>query len=255
MRAFEVFNTGIVEMSEIEKFFFFLLALFVLPVIFILTKIILRDKAVKTFINEKSNECSFQIKGYEKQSYFILHPNSICYLRIILLGFSFMFYLNNFVWIGIVLFISAAATDFLDGEIARNCNLTTPWGKFLDPLCDKILYFPYLFYFADKGLFPPYLVIVFLVCDLGVGQIGVRQLLIFSGRSAEAKIFGKIKTIVCITCVILCFVFDISLLQTIKSIISPFIKLLFYSSLVLSVLSVLEKLKKLFEIEKSAYSK
>lgn len=69
-------------------------------------------------------------------------PNSITLARIILvIPLMYLLYQpeNNYQWIAFIIFIIAAATDWLDGYLARKLNQITELGKFLDPLTDKIL--------------------------------------------------------------------------------------------------------------------
>ena len=82
-------------------------------------------------------------------------PNKITISRIIMIPvFAVLFYLTvlpyNFV-ISAGIFALASFTDFLDGAIARKRNLVTAFGKFLDPLADKILVFSALIAFIDMG--------------------------------------------------------------------------------------------------------
>jgi len=79
-------------------------------------------------------------------------------------------------------------TDLTDGTIARNCDLATETGKWLDPLSDKCMYFPPLIYFAARGLLPEVLVGVLVVTD-SVGQLSR----LFTQKQA-ANYFGKAKT-------------------------------------------------------------
>ena len=70
-------------------------------------------------------------------------PNKLTILRIIMVPFFVFFLLTDLVegskWIALVLFIIASLTDLLDGKIARKYNLVTNFGKFMDPLADKLL--------------------------------------------------------------------------------------------------------------------
>ena len=70
-------------------------------------------------------------------------PNKLTIVRIIMIPFFVFFLLTDFVagskWIATVLFCAASLTDFLDGHIARKYNLVTNFGKFMDPLADKLL--------------------------------------------------------------------------------------------------------------------
>ena len=70
-------------------------------------------------------------------------PNKLTIVRIIMIPFFVFFLLTDFVagskWIATVLFCAASLTDFLDGHIARKYNLVTNFGKFMDPLADKML--------------------------------------------------------------------------------------------------------------------
>ena len=69
-------------------------------------------------------------------------PNKLTILRVIMIPFFVVFMYLDFTaakWIALGIFIAAAITDTLDGQIARRCNLVTTFGKFMDPLADKLL--------------------------------------------------------------------------------------------------------------------
>ena len=66
-------------------------------------------------------------------------PNKLTVLRVIMIPFFVFFYLTEKVYIADILFIVASLTDMLDGKIARKYNLVTNFGKFMDPLADKLL--------------------------------------------------------------------------------------------------------------------
>ena len=67
-------------------------------------------------------------------------PNRLTILRIFLIPFFVFFMLSDFSkWIALIIFVVASLTDMLDGKIARKYNLVTDFGKFMDPLADKLL--------------------------------------------------------------------------------------------------------------------
>ena len=83
----------------------------------------------------------------------LLHPNSICYWRtaMAILGFILYFY-TSYQSMAIFIFTFAAILDGADGVVARGCNLGSPWGEWLDPMCDKLTYLPPLIGF-DKRIY------------------------------------------------------------------------------------------------------
>ena len=131
-------------------------------------------------------------------------PNKITIIRIILIPFMIFFYLASFIpdgWgkiVALIIFIVAALTDMLDGQIARKRGLVTDLGKFLDPIADKLLSISaLLLVFCDLTIPAPYGVIA------GIIIIG-RELIISAFRQIAATKnfvmaadwYGKIKTIV-----------------------------------------------------------
>ena len=65
-------------------------------------------------------------------------------------------------WIALGIFIAAAITDTLDGQIARRCNLVTTFGKFMDPLADKLLVCSAMIALVDQGRIPAWIVIIII---------------------------------------------------------------------------------------------
>lgn len=131
-------------------------------------------------------------------------PNKITIVRIILIPFMIFFYLASFIpdgWgkiVALIIFVVAALTDMLDGQIARKRNLVTDLGKFLDPIADKLLVTSaLLLVLCDLTVPAPYGVIA------GIIIIG-RELIISAFRQVAATKnfvmaadwFGKIKAIV-----------------------------------------------------------
>ena len=94
-------------------------------------------------------------------------PNKLTTLRVIMIPFFVVFMLTDFAggaskWIALGLFIIASLTDLLDGHIARKYNLVTNFGKFMDPLADKLLVCAALICLVEMGSIPSWIVIVII---------------------------------------------------------------------------------------------
>lgn len=126
-------------------------------------------------------------------------PNKLTLLRIILVPFFIIAMLVNFPFQYLVagcIFGVASVTDTLDGKIARSRNLVTDFGKFADPLADKILVLTALVCFLQVGLlgsFGAIPVIIVLFREFAVS--GIRLVAASSGKVVAANIWGKIKTV------------------------------------------------------------
>ncbi len=123
-------------------------------------------------------------------------PNKLTLLRVILVPFFIFFLLTDIVplsavW-ALVIFIAASITDFLDGHIARSRNLITNFGKFLDPLADKVLVISALVCFSDMGLCSAVPVIIIIAREFMVS--GLRLVTAGEGVVVAAGIWGKLKT-------------------------------------------------------------
>lgn len=131
-------------------------------------------------------------------------PNKLTVLRMVLIPFVMFFYLATFIPHGIgkivalVIFILAALTDLLDGKIARKYNLVTNFGKFLDPIADKLLTSAVLFMLMVDGTIPaPYGVIIVTIIIAREFMVSALRLLAASkGTVLAADIWGKAKTMV-----------------------------------------------------------
>ena len=95
-------------------------------------------------------------------------------------------------WWALGIFIVACLTDFADGYIARHYNQITNFGKFMDPLADKMLVMAAMCYFVEVGLMPGWVVAVVLLREFGVS--GLRLLAVEQGIVIAAAWSGKIKT-------------------------------------------------------------
>lgn len=104
-------------------------------------------------------------------------------------------------WAALGVFITASVTDFLDGYIARSYNQVSSFGKFLDPLADKLLVISAMCIFCQWGQWPAWALMVVLGREFAV--TGLRLIAVGEGRVIAAGLSGKVKT-VC-TMVGLCF--------------------------------------------------
>ncbi len=95
-------------------------------------------------------------------------------------------------YLGAFVFLAGAVTDYLDGSIARKQNLITDFGRFLDPLADKLLVLSALILLSVRGLVPAWLVILVLSREMAVD--GLRMILSGHGTVVAAGMAGKIKT-------------------------------------------------------------
>lgn len=95
----------------------------------------------------------------------------------------------------LLIFILASITDALDGNIARKQNLVTDFGKFLDPLADKMLTTSAFLGFLAKGVCPGITWIVFIVLFREFAITSLRLVCVGSGKVIAANIWGKAKTV------------------------------------------------------------
>ena len=144
------------------------------------------------------------MKDYILSHQWFLHPNAICYWRTAMAALGFVLYFfTPYQSIAIFIFTFAAILDGADGVVARGCNLSSLWGEWLDPMCDKLTYLPPLIGFAYTGIISIELVWILVVIEF-VGQFFARRILTWIRRSGAANNFGKIKAIICFGLVILC---------------------------------------------------
>ena len=157
-----------------------------------------------------------------KEVIFLNIPNKLTLLRIFLIPvFVLVFYLSfldqtitilnhKISWeniIGVIIFSIAAYTDRLDGHIARKNNIVTTFGKFMDPLADKLLVASAFIMAVELHLMPAFIPIIIIAREFMV--TGIRLLAISDGKVIAASSLGKIKTVSQIVLVIVLFVFDL----------------------------------------------
>ncbi len=95
-------------------------------------------------------------------------------------------------WIALVVFIFASATDFVDGYIARHYNQVSDFGKFLDPLADKLLVLSCMAIFVEWGMMPAWALMIVLTREFAVS--GLRMVASGTGTVIAAGWSGKVKT-------------------------------------------------------------
>ena len=95
-------------------------------------------------------------------------------------------------WASLVLFILASLTDYVDGQVARKCNQVSDFGKFLDPLADKLLTIAAMCMYCEWGVFPAWALMIVLTREFAV--TGLRLVAVQKGTVIAAGWSGKVKT-------------------------------------------------------------
>ena len=159
-------------------------------------------------------------------------PNKITISRILLIPiFMIVLYLPipYRELIALAIFIIAAATDGIDGHIARSRNLVTNFGKFLDPLADKLLVTAALVALVGMQRIPSWIVTVIIAREFAV--TGIRLLAVGEGRVIAASMLGKIKTVTQIIAISVLFLDtytlnpqDVFMIEKIKTVVTGLIQ-------------------------------
>lgn len=142
-------------------------------------------------------------------------PNKLTVLRIVLVFAMLiiaylplegaLFNITITMWILNIIFIIASITDKLDGSIARKKNLVTDFGKFLDPIADKMLVLTAMLILVEKGLLPAWIPVITLLREFMVS--GYRMISAGKqGKVVAANNWGKMKTVTQMIAIILAFV-------------------------------------------------
>lgn len=131
-------------------------------------------------------------------------PNKITVARMLLIPIMIIvpyLGLNNILFgsvtigsfITLIIFLIASFTDFLDGYLARKNNLVTTFGKFLDPIADKLLVLSALIMLVEEGIIPGWIPIIIAAREFIVS--GIRMLAAGDGKVIAASWYGKVKTV------------------------------------------------------------
>ena len=171
-------------------------------------------------------------------------PNKLTILRVIMIPFFVFFLLcqggenRTFRMIAVVLFIIASLTDLLDGKIARKYNMVTNFGKFMDPLADKLLVCSALICLIELGQLPAWMVIVIISREFIIS--GFRLVASDNGVVIAASYWGKFKTTFQMIAVIL-LILDIPALRLVTT-------LCVWVALALTIISLVDYMAKNYKI-------
>lgn len=165
-------------------------------------------------------------------------PNKLTIFRVVLIPFFVLFLLLDITaydkWIALAIFIIASFTDFLDGHIARKYHLVTNFGKFMDPLADKLLVCSALICLIELDRIPSWVVIVIIAREFIIS--GFRLVASDNGVVIAASYWGKFKTTFQIVMICL-MIADLSPLAIVTQIVM-------WAALALTVISLADYLIK-----------
>ena len=171
-------------------------------------------------------------------------PNKLTIARIIMIPFFVAFLMYDITgsadkWIALTLFVVASLTDLLDGYLARKYHLVTNFGKFMDPLADKLLVCSALICFTSTGQLPAWITIIIIAREFIIS--GFRLIAADNGIVIAASYWGKFKTVFQMVMIIV-MIMDLgpsfAMLETI----------LIYVALILTVVSLIDYVAKNKEV-------
>jgi CDP-diacylglycerol--glycerol-3-phosphate 3-phosphatidyltransferase len=127
--------------------------------------------------------------------------NKLTLLRVILIPVYLIIWHLDFAYnniVALIIFILASVTDFIDGYVARHYNQVTDFGKFMDPLADKVLVLTSMICFCAMGRFPAWALVIVMAREFAVS--GLRMVAVDNGRVIAAGWSGKVKTFATMVC-------------------------------------------------------
>ena len=179
-------------------------------------------------------------------------PNKLTLLRMVLAVFFVVFLLLSdtyeyLKWIALAIFIVASLTDMLDGKIARKYNLVTNFGKFMDPLADKLLVCSALIGLTDLGMVPAWMTIVIIAREFIIS--GFRLVAAEQGIVIAAGYWGKLKTVcqmimICVMLVVVNIHGFEGALEGVFDILTTVGNVLLWLSVILTIVSLIDYLVK-----------
>ena len=172
-------------------------------------------------------------------------PNKLTCLRMAMIPFFVLFMYLNFPaarYIALAIFIAASLTDTADGYIARKYDLVTDFGKFMDPLADKLLVCSAMICLIRTGEIPAWVVIIIIAREFIIS--GFRLVAADNGIVIAASWWGKIKTIVQMALIIV-MLLNIPALRTLEIILTV-------AAVILTVVSLVDYIRKNYKVLGSA---
>ena len=130
--------------------------------------------------------------------------NKLTMLRVVLIPVYLVLWHLDYGWnryAALAVFVIASLTDLLDGYIARHYNQVTDFGKFMDPLADKVLVLTSMICFCAMGRFPAWALVIVMAREFAVS--GLRLVAVDNGRVIAAGWSGKVKTASTMVCLCL----------------------------------------------------
>ncbi len=130
--------------------------------------------------------------------------NKLTMLRVLLIPvFLLALYLEFpfHTWAALGIFVLASVTDFVDGYVARHYNQITDFGKFMDPLADKVLVMAAMLWFVEAGRMPAWALLIVVVREFAVTAL--RLVAVEGGRVIAAGWSGKVKTASTMVCLVI----------------------------------------------------
>ncbi|MDY2813495.1 MAG: CDP-diacylglycerol--glycerol-3-phosphate 3-phosphatidyltransferase [Dorea sp.] len=167
-------------------------------------------------------------------------PNKLTVLRVVMVPFFVFFMLTDVggaanKWIALIIFCVASLTDMLDGKIARARNLVTNFGKFMDPLADKLLVCSAMICMIPSGKLEAWFVIVIIAREFIIS--GFRLVASDNGIVIAASYWGKFKTVFQMAMIIV-------LIADLGGVFDLIGTILIWASLVLTVVSLIDYIAK-----------
>lgn len=164
--------------------------------------------------------------------------NKLTVLRVLLVPVFMFFLLTDMIdanlarYIALGVFVIASLTDFLDGHLARSRNLVTDFGKFMDPLADKLLVTSALVCFTFQGIIGPWVTMIIIARDFIIS--GFRLVAANAGIVLAASWWGKIKTV---TQMVMIIVILLSIQTTFMVMIE---NVLIWAAVILTIVSLID---------------
>ena len=169
-------------------------------------------------------------------------PNKLTILRVLLIPVFLLCLLNEYNILALIIFVVASLTDMLDGKIARKYNLVTNFGKFMDPLADKLLVSSALISFVGLGRMPIWIVVVIISREFIIS--GFRLVAADKGVVIAASMWGKVKTVTqMVMIIVLLCELQVGFAEVLEG-------MLIYASLILTVVSLVDYIVKNIDVMK-----